>query len=107
MDWHPIRPSEQGSLHAGPTLLRCLEDIGRSDVFVLLAGYRFGSIPLKENGGDGQRSITELEYNYWKLRVSLCSMWPAIVLMAENDDRFFALNETEELRESGASSSET
>lgn len=98
IDWHPVRPAEQGSLHAGPILRRCVEDIQRSDFFVLLVGYRYGSVPRKENGGDGHKSVTELEYMHWKLRETFCSMWPAIVFMADNDDQLLALNETEESR---------
>lgn len=98
IDWHPIRPSEQGTVHAGPMLKRCTEEIGRCHLFVLLVGYRFGWVPRAQDGGSGDKSITMMEYEFWKLRERLCGQWPAIVFMASNDDRYFSDNETEELR---------
>lgn len=85
-------------MHAGPMLKRCTEDIGRCNLFVLIVGYRYGWVPRTEDGGDGEKSITLMEYEFWKLRERLCGQWPAIVLMASNDDRYLSDNETEELR---------
>ena len=98
IDWHPVRPSEQGTIHAGPMLKRCTEDIARCDLFVLIIGYRYGWVPRAEDGGHGEKSVTMLEHEFWKIREKLCGQWPAIVLMASNDDRFLADNENEELR---------
>jgi Domain of unknown function (DUF4062) len=98
IDWHPVRPSEHGTVHAGPMLKRCTEEIGRCDLFVLIVGYRYGWVPRTQDGGNGEQSITLMEYECWKLREQLCGQWPAIVLMASNDDRFLSDNETDELR---------
>lgn len=98
IDWHPVRPTEQGTIHAGPMLKRCVEEVSRSNLFVLILGYRYGWAPRPQDGGNGERSITMIEYEFWKVRERLCGQWPAIVFMATNDDRYLSENDSEELR---------
>lgn len=78
-------------------LKRCMEDIAQSDLFVLVIGYRYGWIPTTADGGDGEKSITIREYEFWKLLERLCGQWPAIVFMASNNDCFLDDNGDQEL----------
>ena len=45
-----------------PTLEECLQRVRDADVLVLIVAGRYGWIPDREQGGDGEKSITRLEF---------------------------------------------
>jgi hypothetical protein len=44
----------------------CRNEVGRADALIVLVGHRYGWIPSKREGGDGQRSIT-----WWEVQWAL------------------------------------
>jgi hypothetical protein len=71
-DWAPTgRPSVQA----------CREKLAECSVMVLLVAHRYGWVPPRENGGDGQTSITQMEYE-WAREFKM----PIVPFVAESED---------------------
>lgn len=46
----------------------CMKRVDEADVVVLIRGHRYGWVPSVAEGGDGKKSITELEYDRARLK---------------------------------------
>ncbi len=57
---HPVNMEAFGSRPDRP-LDVCLEEVAASDIFVIFLAHRYGCVPSKEAGGDGQTSMTQFE----------------------------------------------
>lgn len=66
LGWHPVMVNEHELIAAGMPLDECMKKAYRCDLFVLLAGYRYGFVPSQRQGGDGERSIVRYELFAWR-----------------------------------------
>jgi len=60
---HDVIGMEQYVAEGNKPLVRCLADVALSDLYVVIAGWRYG-FPIKDQPPPGGRSITELEYEH-------------------------------------------
>ena len=44
-----------------PSVRWCMEQVDRADFLVVLVAHRYGWVPTSEEGGDGRKSITQME----------------------------------------------
>ncbi len=59
---HDVLGMEQYSAEDIRPLERCLRDVRSSDVYVVIAAWRYGFVPNEASNKKAKRSITELEY---------------------------------------------
>jgi hypothetical protein len=78
--WQP-RMMEQFGARIDATVKSCLDEIARSDLMLLIVGFRRGWIPSVEQDGDGETSITGLE-----LAQARRLRKPVLVFLAREDD---------------------
>src|SRR5262245_30880451 len=62
----------------------CRERVIEADAVVVIAGFRYGWIPLPEEDGDGIRSITRIEVE--TARVHTKPVLPFVIARTENSD---------------------
>lgn len=60
MDMLAVRVHELGS-HPRPQVATCRDYAAKADAVVVIVAHRYGWIPTRAEGGDGERSITWLE----------------------------------------------
>jgi len=78
--WQP-RMMEQFGARIDATVRSCFDEIARSDLMLLIVGFRRGWVPSAEQGGDGETSITGLE-----LAQARRLRKPVLVFLARDDD---------------------
>jgi hypothetical protein len=59
---HDVLGMEQYTAEDIRPLERCLQDVRTSDVYVVIAAWRYGFVPADASNKKAKRSITELEY---------------------------------------------
>ena len=59
---HDVLAIEQYTAEVIRPLERCLQDVRTSDVYVVIAAWRYGFVPADASNKKAKRSITELEY---------------------------------------------
>jgi hypothetical protein len=60
LQWHPDMMEDFGAIPS-PTASACRSKVEQCDVVLLIVGFRRGWVPTREQGGDGESSITALE----------------------------------------------
>jgi hypothetical protein len=78
--WRP-RMMEQFGARIDATVKSCFDEIARSDLMLLIVGFRRGWVPSAEQGGDGETPITGLE-----LAQARRLRKPVLVFLAREDD---------------------
>lgn len=78
LQWRPLM-MEHFVAQPEPTVEACYNAIDQSDVVLLIVAWRQGWVPSKEQGGNGQNSVTALEYAH-----SLSKNVPILVLLASD-----------------------
>ena len=56
----------------------CREEVARSDALIVVVGHRYGWIPSKAEGGDGERSIT-----WWEVQWALDASKPVYAFLID------------------------
>jgi uncharacterized protein len=47
-----------------PSVQECMDQVGRCQILIVLVAFRYGWVPSKEEGGDGESSITRMEVDH-------------------------------------------
>lgn len=63
MKWAPDM-MEHWTTRPESTREACFDELSKCDLMILMVAFRRGWVPTKDQGGDGQSSITALEYKY-------------------------------------------
>jgi hypothetical protein len=79
LDWHPVLVNEHGGASTRPTMAECRRRLAECHLMVLVVAFRRGWVPTREEGGDGENSITALE-----LVSARASQIPTIIFFADN-----------------------
>ena len=65
MEWTPCM-MEHFTAMSDPTVKACQEKLKDCDLMLLIVAFRKGWVPTREQGGDGEKSITALELEFAK-----------------------------------------
>lgn len=61
LGWHPVMMEHFGTDGGRGIVEACRERVARCDLLVAILGWRLGWVPESDAGGDGKRSITQIE----------------------------------------------
>jgi hypothetical protein len=86
-----VRMETFGAKPAKP-LAACRDEVQNCDALIVIVGHRYGWIPSKKDGGDGERSIT-----WWEVKWALDKGKPVYAFLVDPDATWVGEREQDRL----------